>query len=126
MIPTALSEWPGVLDTLRRAGAPAEAFKAIASTPEERLDRVLRVRAWRARHPGQRPPARCSRQLTADAVCAELDAELLRIALDVERSAAAERARYASEADYLTARAAYDRAVAESPVLATAVRWRNP
>lgn len=125
-IPTALSEWPGILDALRRSGAPPEVFRAIASTPEERLDRVLRVRAWRARHPGQRPPARCSRQLAADAVCAELDADLLRVAMDVERSASAERARYASEADYLATRAAYDRAVAESPILAAAIRWRNP
>lgn len=125
-IPTSLAEWPGILNALRRAGAPPEVFRAIASTPEERLDRVIRVRAWRARHPGQRPPARCSRQLAVDAICAELDHELLRVAMDVERSAAAERARYASEADYLATRDAYDRAVAESPILAAAVRWRNP
>jgi len=62
-----------------RPGDPPEVVRAILSTDAERLARADAAAAWRGRHPGARMPARCARQLAADAAVALWEAGVAEI-----------------------------------------------
>ncbi len=89
-----LREQRDTLKLLANVNAPPELVKAVASTPEERLERVLQVKAWRARHSGEEPPKHCSRQLRADEMVARLEIEEMQLDAAWDAAAAAKEGIY--------------------------------